>query len=71
MSKVIDLEMARWRRLVKNLRLAHWHWWLIWFWPSEMSLKNLDEPTDELRWGRNWGPVVGRGRQTGGDLGLI
>jgi hypothetical protein len=61
----------RWRRLVKNLRTAHWHWWLVWFRPAEMFFKNLGDPPEKLRWGNIWGPVVDRGRQTCGDLRLI
>lgn len=69
MSKVIDLEVARRRRLLEKIRAMHGPWWKTWFLPSGVDLERLTP--EELRRGGLWGPTVDRGRRNGADLGLF
>lgn len=69
MNKVIDLELARRRRLLKKVREVHGPWWNIWFMPRKEDLDRLTP--EEVRRGGLWGPAVDRGRLNGADLGLL
>jgi hypothetical protein len=72
MSKVIDLEAARRRRMLEQARGAYGYWWNLWFRPPAMPSGGLEQLSpEELRWGGEWGPVVDRGRQSGADLRLL
>ena len=69
MNKVIDLEMARRVRLLRQIREVHGPWWNTWFLPRGEDLDRLTP--EELRRGGLWGPTVDRGRLNGADLGLL
>jgi len=68
-NKVIDLELARRRRLLEKIRELHGPWWTTWFLPRGEDLDRLTP--EELRRGGLWGPTVDRGRQNGADLRLL
>jgi hypothetical protein len=68
-NKVIDLELARRRRLLEKIREVHGPWWTTWFLPRGEDLDRLTP--EELRRGGLWGPTVDRGRQNGADLRLL
>ena len=61
MSKVIDLETARRRRVLEKIRAVHGPWWNSWFLPRGEDLDRLTP--EELRRGGLWGPTVDRGRR--------
>jgi hypothetical protein len=57
MGQIYDLEMARRRRMARQLRAAWGQWWDLWFVPSGLSPEDLERLThEERRWGGMWAP---------------
>ncbi len=57
MGQIYDLELARRRRMIKQLRAAWGQWWGLWFMPPGLSPDDLERLTpEELRWGGMWAP---------------
>jgi hypothetical protein len=69
MNKIIDMEMARHRRVLEKIRAVHGPWWNTWFLPGGEDLDRLTP--EELRRGGLWGPTVDRGRRNGADLWFL
>ncbi len=71
MGNVIDFKKAK-PRLVHKINLTQRPWWRLWFWPTATPPEDLwCLSPEEMRRGREWGPAVDRGRQSGADLRLI
>jgi hypothetical protein len=69
MNNLIDLEIARQRRVLARIRANQGPWWNTWFLPRGEDLEGLTP--EELRRGSLWGPAVDRGRLNGADLALL
>ncbi len=69
MNKIIDMEMARHRRVLEKIRALHGPWWNTWFLPGGEDLDRLNP--EERRRGGLWGPTVDRGRRNGADLWFL